>query len=347
MNGYGAARPLTRMLLAGISLTLLAVVAPYHASAATTRGFHGNPADQASSKPEQTGENVSELFGDAVVDRRVNGDVRVVSGSVNVRAPVAGDVRSAFGDVTVSAPVGGDVQSAFGEVYLESLVAGDVELGSGDLVLGPGARVRGHVSVGDGRTLRAAGSTVGGPIVTGAEAARVHPSSALLRPSVSIKIVLALTFAACGALAVMVGRRWLLQSAGTLARRPLRSVLAGLASAAAAAAVTGMLLISVIGMPLLVLFIPVVLALALSGALAASYHVGQKALTAIGLRDHAYGMAAMLVGTALISAAYMIPVLGEVVLLAAALQGAGGVVLTARDSETLRRYYPLRARSRW
>jgi hypothetical protein len=111
--------------------------------------------------------------------------------------------------------------------------------------------------------------------------------------------------------------------------------------------VTGLLVISVVGIPLLLLFIPAVLALALSGALAASYRVGHKALTAVGLRDHDYGLAAMLVGTALISAAYMIPVLGEVVLLIAALQGAGGVIFTARDSETLRRYYPLRAGSRW
>jgi hypothetical protein len=323
------------------------VLEPYHAQAATARGSHGKPHEQATSKAENPVGDISEFFGGVEVNRRVNGDVRVVSGSVNVRAPVAGDVRSAFGDVTVSAPVAGNVESAFGDVYLDSLAAGDVELGSGDLVLGPEARVLGHVSVAGGQTVRTDGSAVDTSVVTGADTALVHSSSATLRPSPSIKIMLALAFAACGALAVTVGRRWLLQTAGTLARRPLRSLLAGLASAAATVAVAGVLLISAVGIPLLLLFIPAVLALALSGALAASYRVGQKALSAIGLRDHTYGMAAMLVGTALISAAYMVPVLGEVVLLTTALQGAGGVVLTARDSETLRRYYPLRAGSRW
>lgn len=281
-------------------------------------------------------DGISELSGGARTDGRVRGEVRVFSGDVLVRGPVEGNVRSGFGDLRILAPVDGDIESGFGDVYIDSLVVGEVDVGRGDLVLGPGARVLGHVSVADGRILRAPASVVGGRTVAGTDTAFVHGTSVPLKAGLYRKLLLAAAFVACGLLVFLAVRRRLLEAAATMARWPSRALFFGVAWAALTAAVAAVLAISVIGVPLLALFIPASLALAIFGALTTAYSVGQRVLSALGVLSHAHGAVAMLAGAAMVSMAYIIPVLGNVVLLLSVLKGTGAAVLTVYESESFR-----------
>lgn len=343
-------RPFTLGLLcsAALGISCLAAVTTAHASQAPSaeRGEERKESETIAADrmvPLQTAGGVSEFFGGANINRPVDGDVQAVSGPVSVQAPVSGSVRCGFGSLRVLAPVSGDVESGFGDVYIDSVVAGDVDVGSGGLVLGPRARILGHVSVADGRILMADGSAVRGPVESGIDTVFVHGTSAPLSPGPSGKALVAAAFSAYGLLAVLMIRRHLLTPARTLTRWPFRSLLVGLMSVMIAGATVLILAISVVGIPLLVLFIPALLALALFGAAAAAFGVGQRLLSAVGVRPGGYGVTAMLTGVATVAAAYAIPVVGDAILLGIAVQGTGAAVLTIRHSKVVRRHFPPRS----
>jgi hypothetical protein len=269
---------------------------------------------------------VSTVFSGVAVYGRVYGDVLAASGAVLVRGPVTGKVRSGLGAVEIQAPVGGDVESAFGDVLVDSRVDGDVDVSRGDLLLGPEARISGHVFVADGRIIRDEDSVVRGAVLSGADFTPTHVPVERLDPSLLVKLLAALLFVACAVPAAAVARWRLPVAAGILAREPLRSLLAGVVSSAAVVVTAAVLAISVVGLPLLLLLLPAYLALALAGALTTAYYLGRGALLVAKLPIGGY-VSVTVAGATLASALFLTPVVGSVIPLALALPGSGAVAL--------------------
>jgi|GEM_PF-6716485 len=69
-------------------------------------------------------------FGDVVINGRVEGDVLVAGGSVNIAGTVTGDVRGLAGRLQVveSGEIGGDLLIAAGSVVVDGSVSGDVQV---------------------------------------------------------------------------------------------------------------------------------------------------------------------------------------------------------------------------
>jgi hypothetical protein len=94
----------------------------------------------------------------------------------------------------------------------------------------------------------------------------------------------------------------------------------------AAVVVSILLAITGVGILLILLLWPAYLALVLFGVLVTAYFLGRKVVLATG-RYRAGDALAAVVGAVLVSVAYLIPVLGSLVLAVLALLGTGAAVL--------------------
>lgn len=255
-------------------------------------------------------------------------DVSTVVGDVVVNGPVAGDVETGFGDVRVNAPVAGRVDADFGDVYVYSRVGDDVEVGHGDVYLGPESRVGGDVFLGSGKV-----HPEGNPFVAGNVSARMSALSGDHREGEGWGVAGfagwffgSLVFAAVAVLAAVFIPRQLTSSARKIDESPGRASLVGLASLPAAVVLSVVLAVSLVGIPLLLLAAPAYLALVFFGALVAAYFLGRRILVATG-RYHAGNALAAGLGALLLSAAYLIPFLGGLLLYGFALVGTGAAIM--------------------
>jgi hypothetical protein len=118
---------------------------------------------------------------------------------------------------------------------------------------------------------------------------------------------------------------------------PAMSLLFGLASVPAVVVLCVVLAVSIIGIPLLLLLAPAYLALVFFGALVAAFFVGRRVVFATG-RYHVGNAMAAAVGALILAAAYLIPVLGDLLLYGLALFGAGASILAFVSRRPSRTY---------
>jgi hypothetical protein len=257
-----------------------------------------------------TDEGVSTVFGDILVEGRVIGDVETHFGDVRVNAPVEGRVKADFGDVYVNAPVQNDVEVGHGDAYLgEDAMVKDLILGNGDYFTKGNPRITGNVSAG----------------------MRPFPGRQMDEDRWGIAEFAgwffgALVFVAVAVLAAVFAPRQISSSSRRMEESFGRSLLIGIASVPAAVVLSVVLAVSLIGIPLLLLAAPVYLAFVFFGALVAAFFLGRRLLISTG-RYHAGNALAAAVGASVISAAYLIPFIGELVLYGLALTGAGGAIM--------------------
>lgn len=297
----------------------LAILLPAPAQAAERSIFRDVVVE-----PDAHADEVSTVFGDATVRGPVSGDVHSAFGDVRVAAPVAGNVNAGFGDIEVLKPVRGEVDAGFGDVDVDSTVAGGIDVDHGDLWLGPDAEVMPPVRSGGGEIDQEPGAVMHGP-----------PRAVMMPDFGSSKddlfgalgwLVGAAGFAACAVLAAVVAPRLLTASARRAEEAPGRSLLVGLVSLPAVLVLSVALAVSVVGVPLLLLIAPAYLALVFFGALVAAFFVGRKVMLATGRYRSGNAMAAA-IGAFLVAAVVLIPFVGEMVLFALALLGAGAAIL--------------------
>ncbi len=329
-------RRLLRALLT-LSMVILGLVAlaPLPAHAFENRAFGDVVVQEGETETE-----VSTPLGDVEVRGFVEGNVRSGRGDVEVGGEgVGGDIKAGMGDVEVLAPVGGGIDAGFGDVYVDAPVSGDIEVGRGDVELGPGASVRGDLRYGSGE-FSGNKDAVEGSIRAGS-----------MRPGMDHDwggfgvvdfvgwMLAAAVFAACSVLAVVLLQRPLLAAAQKAEESPVMSLLFGVASVPAVVVLGVVLAVSIIGIPLLLLLAPAYLALIFFGALVAAYFVGRRVVFATG-RYHVGNAMAAAVGALILAAAYLIPVLGGLLVYGLALFGTGASVLAlvSRRSRTYPSY---------
>ena len=260
--------------------------------------------------PGGTSEDVSTVFGDIVVNGRVNGNV-----------------EANFGDVRVNAPVTGQVKSDFGDAYVNSRIGGDVEVGHGDVhLIGKEARVVGGVSLGSGEVVREGSPRIGGTVSSEMPAMPGDREGGSGVAGLAGWFFGTLVFVAIAVLAAVFAPRQISSSSRKMEESFGRSLLVGIVSVPAAIVLSVVLAVSLIGIPLLLLAAPVYLAFVFFGALVAAYFIGRRVLIATG-RYHAGNALAAAVGASLLSATMLIPFVGDIILYGLALTGAGAAVM--------------------
>lgn len=328
-------RPKALFALVGALVgVFLLVVPPLPAHALDNRAF-GDVVVEAGT----TEEKVSTTFGDVLVEGEVTGDVHSASGDVVILSPVDGDVNSGWGDIEVRAPVGGEIEAGFGDVYIDAPVGGDVDVGRGNLSLGPSARISGDVKCANGEFRPAPGAVVDGNIMAGMASGFDDPDDLDGSPLLGLAgwALAALVFVACAVLAAVVMPGSILAASRSLESSPGWSFLLGVGSVPAMIVLSVLLAVSVVGIPVLLLLAPAYLALVLFGALVTAFFVGRKVVLATG-RYRAGNVLAAVVGALIVAAAYLIPILGNLLLYALAFLGTGAAILALFSRRRPRTY---------
>ena len=136
----------------------------------------------------------------------------------------------------------------------------------------------------------------------------------------------AAAFLACSVLAAVLAPGALLAAARRAETSPGWSLLLGVGSVPAFFVFAVVLAVSIVGIPLLLLLAPAYLAFLFFGALVAAYFVGRRVVFATGRYRGGNALAAT-VGALILAVAYLIPVLGGLLIYGLALLGTGACVL--------------------
>jgi hypothetical protein len=276
--------------------------------------------------PEETRPEVSTAIGDVTVDGVVEGDVHSGMGDVMVNGKVGDDINAGFGDVEVYGPVGGEIDAGFGDVYIDATVKEDVNVDRGDVILDSGAQVLGDLSYGSGE-FSGNRDAVQGMVAAGWRSDDMdHEADGFGIPGLIGWVFVTAAFAACSVLVAVLAPGPLSAAARRAEESPGWSLLFGVASVPAVVVLSVVLAVSIVGIPVLLLIAPAYLAFVFFGALVAAYFIGRRVVLATG-RYHAGNALAAVVGALIIAAAYLIPVLGGLLLYGLALFGTGASIL--------------------
>jgi cytoskeletal protein CcmA (bactofilin family) len=269
--------------------------------------------------------DVSTGAGDLEVRGRVEDDVHSGLGDILVTGKVKGDVDAGFGDVKIEGPVEGDVRAEFGDVYVNAPVKGDIHVGWGEVDLGPDADISGNLEC-EGCEITGNRGAVKGDMMARGMAIDFDDSHGPSIIGFFGWLFAALAFAACAVLAAVVAPRPLASAARRAEESPGRSFVYGLISLPAFFVLCVALAVTIIGIPLLVLLVPAYLALLFFGALVAAFFIGTRVLMVTGRYRVGNALAAV-VGAMILAATTFIPVLGDLLLYALSLFGAGAIIL--------------------
>ncbi len=282
--------------------------------------------------------DVSTGAGDLEVRGRVEDDVHSGFGDVLVTGKVKGDIDAGFGDVKIEGPVEGDVRAEFGDVYVNAPVKGDIHVGWGEVDLGPDADISGNLEC-EGCEITGNRGAVKGDMMARGMAIDFDDSHGPSIIGFFGWLFAALAFAACAVLAAVVAPRPLTSAARRAEESPGRSFVYGLISLPAFFVLCVALAVTIIGIPLLVLLVPAYLALLFFGALVAAFFIGTRVLMVTGRYRVGNALAAV-VGAMILAATTFIPVLGDLLLYALSLLGAGAIILAVFSRRHPRASHP-------
>jgi cytoskeletal protein CcmA (bactofilin family) len=311
-------RPLLTLSIAILGIVALLPLPAY--------AFENKALGNVVVEPGETEPEVSTAVGDVRVEGDVEGDVHSGMGDIVVNGEVGDDINAGYGDVEVYGPVGGEIEAGFGDVYVNERVEGDVDVGRGDVELGPEALVLGNVSSGHGQIQPHSGAVVEGNMVSGWRHDVDHEPDGFGIPGLVGWVFAAAAFAACSVLLAVLAPGPLLAAARRAEESPGWSLLFGVASVPAVVVLAVVLAVSIVGIPLLLILAPAYLAFVFFGALVAAYFVGRRVIFATGHYRGGNALAAM-VGALILAVAYLIPLVGGLLLYGLALFGTGASVL--------------------
>jgi hypothetical protein len=313
------ARPLLTLTVA--VLGIVALLPPLPAYAFENKAFGDVVVESGEIEPE-----VATAVGDVVVEGVVERSVHSGMGDVVVSGEVGNDINAGFGDVEVYGPVGGGIEAEFGDVYVDAPVKGDVNVVRGDVELGPEAFVVGNVYCGSGEIRPHPGAAVAGNMVTDVRPDMAYEPDEFGIPGLVGWVFATAAFVACSVLLAVLAPGPLLAVARRAEESPGWSLLLGLISVPAVVVGAVVLAVSIVGIPLLLLLAPAYLAFVFFGALVAAYFVGRRVVFATGHYRGGNVLAAM-VGALILAVAYLIPVIGGLLLYGLALFGTGASLL--------------------
>jgi uncharacterized RDD family membrane protein YckC len=337
-------KPLTKAFAAGLviaSLCFLRIPALAIESAPDTPTPTPTPTHQGKAA-DDVGIIVDSGDGTHPVHHASKGDDRVaVMGSVSVGSDeeVDGSAVAVLGSVTVNGTVDEDAVAVLGSNTINGTVHGNAVSVMGNLRLGPNARVDGDVVCVGGRYTKAASATVGGREVekdAGTDFAqnprlrdwmdqsfRMGRPFALGRHLVGFSLFGLSIFSVCVlvALAFPVG---VAKCAETLVQRPAITFLTGILGVLALPVLFLLLLITIVGIPVALVILPLSLIACMFFGEAAIYCLVGRSI----LGKQSSVVLGAFVGGALLVALYFVPFLGGALWLMVGFLGFACVLTT-------------------
>ena len=297
----------------------------------------------ASAQPSRSPEYAEHSEGDRVqvmgsnridADEKITGDVRAIMGSNSVAGYVTHDVVAVMGSDTIDGTVGNDVVAVMGSITVNGTVDHTVRAVMGNVTLGPDAVVKGDVLSVGGTVHREPGAIVRGRIIT--QGMTPHGSS--WGPKIvwnrdqgtswgeivhdfiiTWRWVITLGFLGVYALLALVFPGPVRRCGDVLVERPGLTLLVSFAALMAVPLVFFLLLITIIGIPVAIFLLPASILLCTWFGKAGFYGILGRSLG--GERLPIAG--AVLLGGALCSVFYFIPLLGFLIVLFISILGFG------------------------
>jgi cytoskeletal protein CcmA (bactofilin family) len=203
-------------------------------------------------------QNVRVAGGEITLSGKIGRNLTVAGGNVglNESAAVAGGLVAAGGRVRLAAPVGKDAKIAAGSVLVSGPINGNLEAVTGDVRLTSKAAVSGDLIYWSQRRASITqGAKVGGVVTrkTMPEFSRPRVGTllgALAGVVLLAKLVSVVSTLILGLLLVYVFPRYTQSTVSTLRQRPWASLGVGVVALVATPVAAGMLLITVLGVPL-------------------------------------------------------------------------------------------------
>jgi uncharacterized membrane protein YtjA (UPF0391 family) len=310
----------SRLALSTLALSLLvagsALAAP---PAAPDRRIMG---DDARVLPGERVHNLEVFGGDVEVLGEVTGNLSAFGGDVELRGPVHGDVAVLGGDLELRSDVSGNIQLAGGDALIAGTVHGDVITQGGEVTIQPPGVVKGAVrKSNDGKAALSVLRNVS-PWLANLE---LEHAPALIFGG--FRLVLWLGACLLGLLVLWFDGLRFTTFVDALAAQPARALGWGGLSAAACGAASVLLMVTILGIPL---------AMLLSIAFGSALYVGLAiAAAAAGSMLRLRWLAGrpglqLCAGGLLLAVASLVPWLGSLVMLLAALAGVGAVIVSYR-----------------
>jgi len=250
-----------------------------------------------------------------------------VMADVIVDGEVTGDAVAVLGDNRINGTVRGNAVCVLGDIYLgpKAKVGGDIVCVTGDVHREPGAEVGGKIikkTIGSNRhfgpgfnTWWQHGLKLGRPLATGPGMSWLWLFTVFM---VAFYVVLALVFPG--------GVR---KTGDMLVRRPVAVIVSSILTILALPVLFVLLLITIVGIPVALLVLPVGMVLAVIFGKAAIYGLVGRGLTA----DKFHPALAVFIGAILFVLLYLVPVAGLMLSLLVALLGLGCVVTALLASD--------------
>jgi cytoskeletal protein CcmA (bactofilin family) len=284
-------------------------------------------------------------FGGSVEVRgNLGDDARLAGGEVNVYGTVAGDLIVAGGrvmlapvakvggravlageSVTVSGTVERRLLAAGNEVTILGVINGDVEVEASQLVIGPSARISGDVNYrGPAEARIDPAAKISGKVRHMVSPLGRRWAQALVAGRLLGVLVVLFGIFVTGAAWYGLFPSFSLSAAAELGKSPLASIGAGLLVVAGTPVMALGLSVTVIGLPLAALLILLYPAALLLGVVTAVFFVGDSGRLLLDRRGGTgRRLAGLLASSLLLAGIFLIPYLGSLTLLAAAVAGTG------------------------
>ncbi|MCK4259746.1 MAG: polymer-forming cytoskeletal protein [Halanaerobiales bacterium] len=264
-------------------------------------------------------------------DKVIDGDVDALAGNITIYGTVNGNVTALAGNITIYGKVNGDVRNTAGNVYIRNTgeVNGKVTALAGRVFQDEDSKIQGSVveMIGDE-------SSDSSEISFG----NMNINIRHLRDNVFISPRVPWYFYMWGGLTGLIG--WLALGAllmlffagqvnrlgDIIQKRPGYYFLVGLVSYLLVPPLMILLVITIIGIPLALLLIPLIFLSTLYGQLGVARIIGVKVITSLNLK-FSTEMSKVLIGIASMAIITLIPVLGWVFFFITACMGLGSVVI--------------------
>jgi hypothetical protein len=285
------------------------------------------------------GDDLYAAGGNVQLDAIVHGNARLAGGDVTVgpATVVAGALSLTGGRVQFDGNTHGYLQASGGSVRINGEVHGDAEVRAEELVIGPEARIGGRlVFHGPVEPVVPKGAEVAGGIEFHQknvrryfEDARPHVHDAAR--GVGSFLWLVGVFVAA-ALFVTLFPRFAREAAATVGRNPLQSLGLGLAILVCVPFVAIVLLVTIIGIPLALLLVPLYLLVAFLGWVTTALFVAQRGTEAVrpgAAVARGWQLLALLLALVALWLLRQIPFVGSLIALVALLAGVGALVSRA------------------
>jgi cytoskeletal protein CcmA (bactofilin family) len=292
---------MTRVFLAAVCAMMLMIAGSANAAGGAAVRVGGT----VDIRDDMAGELIAGA-GSTNIEGRIAGGAVIAAGRINIAGTVQDDVVAIGGAFTLwpQAQIGGDLRLASGDAEISGAVGGDLVVAAGSVVVA--GQIGGDIRTLAGKVIVLPGAVIGGRIVThGPGSVEISPNARVLggsappegpppkrnRENHSVPHALiggALLFAflrlpviglatlIVGLLFLAIFPRFAEASAGTLRGRPGTSFIAGFVALACAPLAVGLLIVTILGIPVALLVTAAFLLV-----LVASYGMGAVALASI------------------------------------------------------------------